>query len=301
MPIPESQLQTWSHPAGTTTAKATHESIRVALDQANSPLRGKDYEVYLQGSYKNDTNIRGDSDVDVVVKLNSTFASDLSGLSEDQRRLYREAYPDATYLWQHFRSDVLAALRKYYGGAAVKEGNKSLKLAGGSGRLPADIVVAIEHRKYVYFYGKSSQFYVDGIKFYSLRDNRGIINFPKPHYENGVKKNSANQTDGWYKPTVRMFKNARTYLTGRDTIPRDLAPSYFLECLLYNVPSELFGTNYQATYSGLLRYFSENTIANSVCQNEQQALFGDTPEQWQIKPAIQLISELIGLWNNWRA
>ena len=31
--------------------------------------RGKANEVFLQGSYKNDTNLGGDSDVDVVVRL----------------------------------------------------------------------------------------------------------------------------------------------------------------------------------------------------------------------------------------
>jgi tRNA nucleotidyltransferase (CCA-adding enzyme) len=80
MGIPESQLQTWSHQGAVTTAKTTHESIRNALAANTSPIRDKSYEVYLQGSYKNTTNIRGDSDVDVVAQLNSTFQDDLSAL-----------------------------------------------------------------------------------------------------------------------------------------------------------------------------------------------------------------------------
>jgi len=83
MGIPESQLAIWSHQGAVTTAKATHESIRNALDSYRW-TDGVDFEVYLQGSYKNNTNIRGDMDVDVVVQLNSSF---YSNLSEEQKRI----------------------------------------------------------------------------------------------------------------------------------------------------------------------------------------------------------------------
>lgn len=56
MGIPESQLETWSHQGAVTTARATHESVRNALESYESWPRDVEYEVYLQGSYKNDTN-----------------------------------------------------------------------------------------------------------------------------------------------------------------------------------------------------------------------------------------------------
>src|SRR5690348_706208 len=143
MPIPESQLETWSHQGAVTTASATYRSIQTALTANSSPIREKNYEVYLQGSYKNDTNIRGDSDVDVVVQLNSTFGYDLSALPEEQKRQFQVSYPtNATYLWEDLRADVLRALRAYYGAASITEGNKSLKLASAPGRLAADIIPA---------------------------------------------------------------------------------------------------------------------------------------------------------------
>jgi predicted nucleotidyltransferase len=115
MPIPESQLETWSHQGAVISSSATYRSIQTALAADSSPIKGKDYEVYLQGSYKNDTNIRGDSDVDVVVQLNATFGRDLAVLPENQKRLYEAAHSSATYLWDNFRKDVLQALRSYYG------------------------------------------------------------------------------------------------------------------------------------------------------------------------------------------
>ena len=147
MPIPESQLETWSHQGAVQTAKRTHESIRNALDSHTWPIGVSKPEVYLQGSYKNTTNIRGDSDVDVVAQLNSPFQKDLSELPDYQKNLYDQAYGDATYLWRNFREDVITALRNYFGYSAVDDtGNKSIKVAEGSNRLPADVVACMQYR-----------------------------------------------------------------------------------------------------------------------------------------------------------
>lgn len=42
--------------------------------------------IYLQGSYANSTNIKEDSDVDIVVECNSIFLSDTSALSETNKK-----------------------------------------------------------------------------------------------------------------------------------------------------------------------------------------------------------------------
>ena len=57
---------------------ATPETVRGVLDDRNSPYHGHDYTIFLQGSYKNDTNVYGDSDVDVVIRLNKSFITDLT-------------------------------------------------------------------------------------------------------------------------------------------------------------------------------------------------------------------------------
>jgi Nucleotidyltransferase domain len=304
MAIPESQLDTWSHQGATTTASATHLSIRTALTAGVSALQGKvkdgNVEIYLQGSYKNDTNIRGDSDVDVVIQLNSTFGRDLSALPPNQKAFYETAFGQATYPWTDFRADVLRALRSYYGQDKVMEGKKSLKLAAGGGRLAADVVPVLHFRKYQYFYSHQMQSYLDGVEFFSRPDNQAIINFPRAHYDNGVTKNSGGKTDGWYKPTVRVFKNARTYLADRGDIVEDLAPSYFLECLLYNVPDQKFGASFQDTFVKLWNWLSsEAPVAQLRCQNDQLPLFGNSPEQWDTARAYKLLQALKNLWENW--
>ena len=106
MAIPESQLETWANQGAITTAKATADSVKNALNSYSDWPNGVDFEVYLQGSYKNDANIRGDSDVDVVAQLNSTF---YSNLSEDQKRIL--GLTPATYHLSDFRADVLKILK----------------------------------------------------------------------------------------------------------------------------------------------------------------------------------------------
>ena len=300
MPIPESQLETWSHQGAVTTAKATSDSIRNALTASSSPIRGKEYEVYLQGSYKNDTNIRGDSDVDIVVQLNETFQYDLNGLSSPEKLAFERDYASsATYHWENFRADVLRALRAYYGSSAVSEGNKSLKTSKGSGRLAADVVVCLQYRRYLHYANIYDQEYVEGIIFYTRRESRRIVNFPKPHYDDGVAKNASSATNGWYKPTVRMFKNVRTYLVDRSRLSQHVAPSYFVECLFYNAPNGAFGYSYHDTFYEILDWASRTDLSGCVCQNEQLYLFGTLHEQWSISSAHQFIDALIDLWNNW--
>ena len=296
MPIPESQLETWSHQGAVTTAKQTHESIRKALDPYIWPT-GVKHEVYLQGSYKNTTNIRGDSDVDVVAQLNSTFQRDLSELPDYQKNLYYQAYDEATYIWKNFRSDVLTALRNYFGYSAVDDtGNKSLKVVGTSNRLPADVVACMQYRKYKHFRSLNDQSYVEGMLFYTLREGREVINFPKVHYQNGTKKNG--RTSSRYKPTIRVFKNARTYLVNQGIISKELAPSYFLECLLYNVPDGNFKFNYQDTFCGVVNWLCKSNMTSFLCQHEQFPLFGNTPEQWSSSNARDFLDMLVDLWNN---
>jgi hypothetical protein len=281
MAIPETQLETWSHQGAVTTAKNTSDSIKNALDQYSNWPDGIEYGVYLQGSYKNDTNIRGDMDVDIVVQLNSTF---YSNLTEDQKRIL--GLTPVSYGWNEFRLDILAALRDYYGIGNIAEGNKSIKLRDDSNRLPADVVVSTQYRRY---FRVNSNDYVEGITLWTRNENRQIINYPKIHYRNGINKHQS--TNNWYKPSVRMFKNIRNTID-------DGAPSYFLECLIYNVPNSEFGRTYQHVFCNIINWLHDNDLTELVCQNEQLKLFGFTPEQWSLSEAHNFVNRTISLWNN---
>lgn len=72
-----SRLTSWTNPGSTQMAINSHTSVRNALKKANV-FANMNLEIFLQGSYKNDTNIRGDSDVDIVVVTPDTFYHNLN-------------------------------------------------------------------------------------------------------------------------------------------------------------------------------------------------------------------------------
>lgn len=283
MPIDESQLKTWSNSAKTDKAKNTADSVKYALNTFNFPTNN--YEVYLQGSYRNDTNIYGESDVDVVIQLNQSFFSNLNDNQKNQL-----GFTPATYAYDEFKRDVLMALQNHYGHSSVKVTNKCFKISSTSARLPIDVVVALQHRSYQQLEINS---FVEGIEFWINNDNRRIINFPKQTYINGCQKN--NDTGYMFKPMVRIFKNMRekANISG---------PSYFVQCLIYNVPSNLFKYSYYSSTLEILKYLSncdENVLKNFKCQHELFDLFGFSKELWNTDEAIEFIFGVIKFWNNW--
>src|SRR5687767_1983157 len=115
MSIPESQLETWSHQGSVTQSSDTYKAIKNTLETSGSPYATKTYEVFLQGSYGNNTNIYAESDVDIVIVLKDAFLNDLKQLSDSQRAGFDAAYPNAAYTHSHFKRDVLAVLTRAYG------------------------------------------------------------------------------------------------------------------------------------------------------------------------------------------
>ncbi|CCF85378.1 nucleotidyltransferase domain-containing protein [Nitrolancea hollandica] len=298
MPIPEDKLKTWSHQGAVATAKSTRESIYNAL-RSCSALEDVNWDVYLQGSYGNDTNIYGETDVDIIVQLNSTFRRELGLLTAAEAASYKAAFSPATYHWDDFRTDVLATLREYYGALAITEGKHCINVAGKQGRLPADVVVALQYRSYRRFKSLADQDYVEGILFYTHPEEREVINYPKQHYDSGVNKMSKSRTNGWFKPTVRVFKNLRSFMVDQGAISDGLAPSYFLQGLIYNVPDNLFGASYQQTMVNILNFLRKATFNDFVCQNEQLPLFGASHEQWTTSDAKSFVGSAIAVWNDW--
>lgn len=76
MAIPEAQLETWSRLGAIATSLDTYAAVKRALETPGTGYSGKAYEVFLQGSYGNDTNVYAESDVDVVIRLDDLYFSD---------------------------------------------------------------------------------------------------------------------------------------------------------------------------------------------------------------------------------
>ena len=282
MPIPDSILGPWSHHYSGKASKQAHVAIRDALASYKGLAKETKYDVFLQGSYKNDTNLRRDSDVDVVVQLAARLrprVAALSGLQLEHNQDHKLAYGR----WKSFRKQVLKALRATYGTKAVTTGRKSLKLAKGKIPASADVVGALRCGA--------------GLAFYLPDEHRWVVSYPKRHHARGLKKELV--TNGRYKRTTRMFKAARNHLVENYAIREGTAPSYFIECLLYNVPDDLFRPRLDRSYSGIVEYLAATEIQQFRCQNGVWELFGPSRDLWSMDEAQRFIRALGRLWEKW--
>jgi len=93
MAIPESQLDTWSHQGSITQSSTTYATVKRALEAADTKYANQSFEVFLQGSYGNDTNIYAESDVDVVIRLDTIYHYDTSALTPQDLAVFQAGLP----------------------------------------------------------------------------------------------------------------------------------------------------------------------------------------------------------------
>jgi hypothetical protein len=298
MPISAQQLDTWAHQGATASSSAAYASITHALTKTGSPLTSKSPSIFLQGSYGNDTNIYGDSDIDVIVLYEDTFHKDMSALSPEEQQLHATTFSPATYTWQHWRDDVLLALRVHYGTTAVTIGKKSIKVQTSHHGRPSDVIPAVQFRRYATFRGRSDLTAYWGIHFLDS-SGREVINYPKYHIERGVEKNSSSRTGGRYKSTIRLFKNLRNRMNERGLLADGIAPSYFIECALHNVPDELFRKPPVEAVPAIIIYLCTAKIDSLMCQNGVTQLLGSEPTQWSKEAFATFVLAAQNAWHNW--
>ncbi|KON63240.1 hypothetical protein KOEU_32500 [Komagataeibacter europaeus] len=133
MSISEKQLDIWSRQGSIIQSAATYQALRNVLERDDALYAHRSYSTFLQGSYGNDTNVYADSDVDIVMQLDSVFYTDLSELSASDKTNYETNRSPAQYSWTEFRKEVIAQLTKAYG-SAVQPGSKAIYVAGNGGR-----------------------------------------------------------------------------------------------------------------------------------------------------------------------
>lgn len=269
MPVSDQQLQTWAHQGSVTQSKATHEAIRRVLNDPQSPYYVREFDDFLQGSYANDTNIYADSDVDIIIRLTSTYYRNTDDLQPAEQATYERDRIPATYELSEFKRDVAAWLSRHYPGVTV--GNKAIFIPGNGGRRDADVLVAAEHRHYTSYSGFAPQFH-KGIVF-ETANGRRIVNYPEQHRDNLSTKNQA--TGSWVKRTVRIFKNMRNRMIEEGYLEAGVAPSYFIEGLLYNVPNNLYGYSHLMSVTNCLDYIQNANRDELTCANERHWLVRD--------------------------
>ena len=242
----EQTLDGWRKPASENEEQKISNAITMIKDavKAHDILKDKDIEFVIQGSYGNNTNVKLDSDIDIAVMLKDTFYSEYREGATDKDY----GFTEGTNSFNDYKSWVIAAMIKKFGATNVTTGNKSIKIKSNTYRVQADVVPSFQYRNYRNDKNNNSNNFVEGIKFFAS-DNTEIINYPKIHVSNGIKKND--QTSRRYKRTVRLYKRIRNKMI-EDGLPvSGNIRSFLIEGLLWNVPNSIF-TN-QDTWNDILR------------------------------------------------
>jgi hypothetical protein len=234
----ENQLETWGKQGPTGQFIDTYNTMRGHLLDKGAPYPLADVEVFLQGSYGNTANVYADSDVDIVLKHDGAFYYDISGLPKEQQASFESGTLGAAqYGYTQFKADAEGYIQRLYNGVQV--GKKAVFVPGNNGRRNADILICQEFRRYT-SYEPGNIHYHEGIAFFS--GGKRIDNFPKQHSANCTTKHQA--TNGNFKPMVRVFKNMRNTMIENNLLADGVAPSYFIEGMLWNVPNDKFTGDY---------------------------------------------------------
>lgn len=273
----------WTAAGADTAASNTYTSIRSALEEVE---RKRNVEIFLQGSYANKTNIRADSDVDIVVMTRSTFKGAFERLSASAREEYM-ALPTATFTHDDLRQDVTGALVAYYGSDRVHPRNKCIKVDGTAGYVDADVVPAIEYHWYLDDSDLSR--YASGIAIHP-QSGGTIINFPKQHIENGQIKNEL--CDGNYKKTVRQVKHLRNTAVAAGLLRDGVAPGYLLECMVFNAPADEFVNDDSKRLLDVVYWLKSANKANFWSCDHIHQLFKDDPGKFDVDLAQVIVDAL---------
>jgi hypothetical protein len=293
MAISEDQLETWSNQGPTGQFTASYNAIRDRLLDNKAPYPSSNVEVYLQGSYRNHTNVHCDSDVDIVLCQTGAFFYDIDELTEGEKAAFKADYPtNAAYGYKEFKKDAEDYIRSLFAG--VTDGGKALKIPAGGNRRDADIIICQSVRRYV-SYGPAPGTKHEGIAFF-VNGNR-IDNFPKQHAENCTSKHQA--TEQRFKRMVRVFKNMRNSLIDNGHLANDVAPSYFIEGMLFNVPNDQFVGSYQDMWVNCFNWLVDADPNQLTTSSQLHWLIrDDEPVCWPSKNFHAFLAALRETWES---
>jgi hypothetical protein len=122
----EGVFSTWAQGPGATEQQRSDNAVRAirsAVD-ASTKLNHRSIQVFLQGSYRNHTNVRQESDVDVGVLCSDTFFHELP---EGYTREHFGLEP-ASYTFAQFKNEIEEALVSHFGRRSVTRGNKAFDI-----------------------------------------------------------------------------------------------------------------------------------------------------------------------------
>lgn len=223
-------LSSWIQPSSENEKDQQDRAERMIADaiKAHAAFAGTSISVYAKGSYPNNTNVRRDSDVDIVVENQDCFYYEFFECDDPAPGTITPYTGEWTPA--RWRREVTNAVVNCFGSGDVDTSGKvALTVSEKPGSRPsADVIPS-----YVYYrYDRTDQsVFHQGSKVFKTTSG-SIENWPQQQLDNGRRKNTA--TNHRYKNYVRALKNAENFLVNSEEM--EAKPSYLMECLVWNVP-----------------------------------------------------------------
>lgn len=256
--------------------------------KADAKLSTMDISIIRQGSYRSRTNVRQDSDVDIAIRLNSTFFPFYPPGKTKEHYLNT----DGTISYAEFRGLVTTAMSNYFGAENTTPGNKAIDIHSNTYRVDADVVPTLAYR---YYNGEGVDDYIQptGIGF-DTKDRGRIINWPEQTYQNGLDKH--NETSKRFRKMVRIVKRLRNYMQEKGVKEANDIGSFLIESMIWNAPYDAFGHDtYSADVRAVLAHCFNETLPNGSHAtlrevNNIKLLFG-THQAWTRERAHSFFSK----------
>lgn len=224
----EEKLRGWSGPSSDSEQEKQERAERMVREAvANHPAFSNcSLKVYAKGSYRNNTNVRSDSDVDIAVQCTEcTYWEEAKEGAHPRSGSYSGLWTPAK-----LRSELVKALEaKFPAGSVDTSGSTAIRINANTARVDADVVPCFSYRYYL-----SPTSWRDGSRVFK-KDGSYLNNYPEQQLGNGIAKNKRTQSS--YKRAVRIMKRIENAMV--EAGYHDEVPSYFVECLVYNVPDSI--------------------------------------------------------------
>jgi len=215
----------------------------------------EEIQIFVQGSYANNTCVRGDSDVDIAIVRRDKYEYAF-GNPFNSPALINEKEEGKI-----FKNTVERILREHFPYSVTRK-NKSIKVDGNTYRKQSDTVPCFS----LHYYDRNDHStYIEGITIYT-DDNHIIFNFPKQHIANGKRKNVA--TNYYYKKMVRIIKKMRYLMMENYILSAYNVSSFGLESLLWNLPDNIFMkySSYRFVFDDIVDYLIKNKLYLRIYQ-----------------------------------
>ena len=287
----EVSFMNWALPPGKTEQDKSDNAQRAIAKaiQASATLSSRIVDAFTQGSYRNRTNIKTESDVDIAVRTRASIFFDLPpNISPGELGI---SVP-AAYPYPRFKSDVKQALVDYFDRTSVTGGSRAFDIHANTSRTDADALPCFEYRYY-----QPNGMYIEGTAFVPDGGSTFVNNYPDQNYANGVAKNEA--TGKRFKPIVRILKSLRAEMAAQNIQVADSIPSYLIECLVWNIPDGCFaGRTLKENFRSALAHILVETLATGGCATWREVngikfLFHDT-QRWTRESVNAFVS---GVWD----